>query len=80
MTLEGVFPKDTHDWSLFIKPEELEILLRRHKMDIMEIKGMCVNFSWRPIINALKGIITNESLYECDDTSFFYIGYAKKRM
>ena len=43
-------PIGTHDWNKFIKPEELEKLLRDEKFSMVEIKGLEFN----PILGKWK--------------------------
>lgn len=36
-------PKGTHEWNKFIKPEELVNLVKKHGLNIIEIKGLSLN-------------------------------------
>jgi len=36
-------PVGTHDWRKFVRPSELTAGLRRHRVDVIDVKGMTFN-------------------------------------
>ena len=67
--LAGLAPRGTHDWRLFIKPQELRCLLTQHNMQCGAIRGMLPFWlspwqGWRFRLVRYTGIL--------------YLGYAVK--
>lgn len=60
----GYVPKGTHHWSDFVKPEELETMLRDVGLEVIERRGI----AWRP----------GKGLHLSDDESLNYILSARR--
>jgi 2-polyprenyl-6-hydroxyphenyl methylase/3-demethylubiquinone-9 3-methyltransferase len=66
----------THDWQLFIAPEELRTLLARHGLAIRQLAGLTPRQS---IPRMIGNILQHKSIGEfgiSDDLSVLYFGYA----
>jgi len=73
-------PAHLHDWSLFVKPEELKDVLQSFGIELKESLGLEVKFNW----NLLRVAISSKNakdlpFYIGKDTSVQYIGYAIKK-
>jgi len=68
--LAGLAPRGTHDWRLFIRPQELRCLLTQHSMQFGAIRGML------PVwLSPRQGWCFRLVRY----TGILYLGYAVKR-
>ena len=86
--LTSFMPPNLHDWNAFIKPHELQTLLKRYGLDNREITGL------KPAANPIamtilmrkrkRGVISlyemgsRMSFQQSKDTSILYMGYAIK--
>lgn len=66
-------PPHTHDWRLFITPEELRFLCHQNHMKVVEVHG----FLPRPTVRNFRLTASEFSLGK--STSVSYIGYAIKQ-
>ena len=83
--LTRYFPPATHDWHMFIRPEELAAGLVRHGMDLREVKGMSsavhplhqfwliLRMKWGSL--SLRDYGRRTRLRLSSDTTMNYIGY-----
>ncbi|MFI6681020.1 bifunctional 2-polyprenyl-6-hydroxyphenol methylase/3-demethylubiquinol 3-O-methyltransferase UbiG [Kribbella sp. NPDC050470] len=86
--LTRVVDTELHSWELFIKPTELEEVLRRHRMRLGEITGLGPRSNKAALVwnfaQARRGRISFGQLSrsmdvgEVKDTSVSYMGYAVK--
>jgi 2-polyprenyl-6-hydroxyphenyl methylase/3-demethylubiquinone-9 3-methyltransferase len=87
--LTRFFPPDTHDWSMFIKPDELVESLKKHGIVNREVRGMsCVvnpihqfwlilKLKWGSLTYREYGMRTRLRL--SNDTTMNYIGYGVRK-
>jgi len=68
--LTGLAPRGTHDWHLFIRPQELHRLLTRYGMQYGAVRGMLPIWLW-----PWQGWRFRLVRY----TGILYLGYAVKR-
>jgi len=74
--ITGMMPPHTHDWSLFITPQELTTALQRQNIHVADIKGISPKISFETLNQIMN--LDPEILSISDDTSLQYIGYALK--
>jgi len=74
----GIVPAHTHNWSLFVKPEELEDVLHKVGLQVKEIRGLEVKKNFNLIKAALSRQIHRVDYHIGNDPSVQYIGYAVK--
>jgi 2-polyprenyl-6-hydroxyphenyl methylase/3-demethylubiquinone-9 3-methyltransferase len=84
-----VIPPGTHDWRLFITPEEMKQLIEKHGLkaaDYSEMRGLEPTFEspvdviqklWKSLRTLNLGHIMTE-VNECSDLDMTYMGYAIK--
>ncbi len=82
-------PPNLHVWEMFIKPEELKILLSKNSFDWREHTGTQPNVSTPKMLNFLRKRAKKEWTYadlgknlrliESNDMSILYMGYAIKK-
>lgn len=73
-----VVPPDTHDWRMFITPDELADALRRVGLDLQEIRGLSPA---RGLLGAVRAYLADRTLGAfrlSDDRSVSYLGHARK--
>jgi 2-polyprenyl-6-hydroxyphenyl methylase/3-demethylubiquinone-9 3-methyltransferase len=85
----AMMPPGLHDWSMFIRPEELARLLRQHGLQPCGLSGLKPRASPLRVVRGLRqrkrGVIGHAEAFarmdfsESPDTSISYIGYARKR-
>jgi 2-polyprenyl-6-hydroxyphenyl methylase / 3-demethylubiquinone-9 3-methyltransferase len=83
-----VMPPNIHDWNMFIKPRELQALMKQYGLYQKEIVGLVPGNNPLTIINLLlklrlgkmsfKEVVTHVKLIKSKDTSNLYMGYAMK--
>jgi len=76
----GGFPRYSHDWRLFVKPDELESLLAQHRLAAHEFVGLSPNFAL-PSFSDLGGEGGKVQITGFEQTSsldLIYMGYAVK--
>jgi 2-polyprenyl-6-hydroxyphenyl methylase/3-demethylubiquinone-9 3-methyltransferase len=84
----SMMPPDLHDWSMFVRPDELERSLVKHRLRPEGLRGLKARASpWR-MLRALRdrkrGRLSHVEAFkrldigESDDTSVQYVGYARK--
>jgi len=73
-----VVPRNTHAWSLFITPKEMDKLCTKYNLCLKEVKGICYKKNFKLFSGLLKQRIDAESTYLGKDISVSYIGYAVK--
>jgi 2-polyprenyl-6-hydroxyphenyl methylase/3-demethylubiquinone-9 3-methyltransferase len=86
--LTRFFPPDTHDWRMFIRPEELEQAFGRHGLVNQEVRGLSAPLSplgqfWLILQLKYGGLTYREygrrtRLHLSNDSNMNYIGYAIK--
>jgi 2-polyprenyl-6-hydroxyphenyl methylase/3-demethylubiquinone-9 3-methyltransferase len=59
-------PPGTHDWNRFVRPSELAALLRRHRLQLLDLTGI----TYHPLTDQWS---------LADDLAVNYLGYAVKR-
>ena len=77
----GVIPRGTHDWSLFINPEELKdkLIATGFTTNRSDWKGICGNISILNVLTTRSFTHVIESFYEdVTDLQASYMGYAVK--
>jgi 2-polyprenyl-6-hydroxyphenyl methylase / 3-demethylubiquinone-9 3-methyltransferase len=82
-------PPDFHVWEMFIKPDEMKLLLKQNNFEWREHRGTEPNVSYPKILYYLhkraKGKLTykdlSEKLFliESEDINLIYMGYAIKK-
>jgi 2-polyprenyl-6-hydroxyphenyl methylase/3-demethylubiquinone-9 3-methyltransferase len=76
----GLCPPNTHDWSLYIRPDELTHLLDANALELRELRGLQFSLSPRLIWMVLSGANIEPDQFEVgSDISANYIGYAVKK-
>lgn len=76
----GLCPPNTHDWSLYIRPDELTHLLAQNSFQLRELRGLQFSLSPRLVWMVLSGANIEPDQFEVgDDISANYIGYAVKQ-
>jgi 2-polyprenyl-6-hydroxyphenyl methylase/3-demethylubiquinone-9 3-methyltransferase len=85
LPLTRFFPEKTHDWHMFIRPEELSVRLRRHGVVNHDVRGMSPEVSpiqqfWLILRMKLGGLSyraysLRTKLHLSHDTTMNYIGY-----
>jgi 2-polyprenyl-6-hydroxyphenyl methylase/3-demethylubiquinone-9 3-methyltransferase len=84
----AIMPSRLHEWNMFIKPEEIKLLLLQNHLIWKEHRGIIPDISVLKILHYLhrrvKGELTYEEfgnkfrLVESDNTYVMYMGYAVK--
>lgn len=84
----AIMPPHLHEWKMFIKPEEIKLLLRQNHLTWKEHRGIMPNISvfkiWRYLHRRVKGELTYEEfgkkflMVESNFTNIMYMGYAVK--
>jgi 2-polyprenyl-6-hydroxyphenyl methylase/3-demethylubiquinone-9 3-methyltransferase len=84
----AIMPPHLHEWEMFIKPEEIKLLLRQNHLAWKEHIGIMPNRSvlkiWRYLHLRVKGKLTYEEfgqkfqMAESSFTNVMYMGYAVK--
>ena len=82
----AIMPPHLHEWEMFIKPEEMKLLLHQNQMIWQEHIGIMPNISvlkiWRYLHLRVKGDLTYEEfgkkfqMVESSLTNVMYMGYA----
>jgi 2-polyprenyl-6-hydroxyphenyl methylase/3-demethylubiquinone-9 3-methyltransferase len=82
----SIMPPHLHEWNMFIKPEEIKLLLRQNHLTWKEHKGIMPDISvlriWRFLHLRAKGKLNYEefgkkfNMIESSFTNVMYMGYA----
>ena len=85
----AIMPPNLHVWEMFIKPEEMRILLQANHIEWKEHRGAKPNISFLPMLHYLhkraSGALTYEEfgnkflMVECSSLRNMYIGYGIKK-
>jgi 2-polyprenyl-6-hydroxyphenyl methylase/3-demethylubiquinone-9 3-methyltransferase len=86
----SIMPPHLHEWEMFIKPEEIKLLLRQNQLQWKEHVGIMPDTSvlkiWRYLHLRAKGELTYEEfgqkflMVESSFTNVMYMGYAVKSL
>eukprot|EP01080_Neovahlkampfia_damariscottae_P011635 gene11635-4876_t len=68
----GIIPKNTHDYRLFVKPNELKQLFEEFQFDILDIKGVVFKIGFN---ENFYPMVYNSTLNE--NIQHVYLGYAQ---
>lgn len=84
----AIMPSHLHEWGMFIKPEEIKLLLLNNHLTWQEHRGIMPNISvlkiWRYLHRRVRGKLTYEEfgkkfqMVESNFTNVMYMGYAIK--
>jgi 2-polyprenyl-6-hydroxyphenyl methylase/3-demethylubiquinone-9 3-methyltransferase len=84
----ALMPPHLHDWSMFIRPAELERMLQHHGLQPAGLKGLKPRANPLRVLRALRrrrrGLLSYAEAFErmdlgeSSDLSISYIGYARK--
>ncbi len=75
----GICPPNTHDWSLYIRPDELRFLLERNGLSLGELRGLQISVTPQLAWTVVRGgNIEPHQFTIGDDISANYIGFAVK--
>jgi 2-polyprenyl-6-hydroxyphenyl methylase / 3-demethylubiquinone-9 3-methyltransferase len=84
----AIMPPNIHVWEMFIKPQEMKVLLKENRLIWKEHKGLKPSISYLRMLNILReralGKLTYEEfgekflMVESASTQIIYMGYALK--
>lgn len=76
----GICPPNTHDWALYITPDELRDIFAENNLQIQEIKGLQISISPSFVWKMLTfDTFDPKDVFIGDDTDANYIGFAVKQ-
>ena len=69
----NIIPKNTHDYRLFVTPNELKTLFKEFKFNVLEIKGVDFSIGFN---ENYRPMVYNSTLI--DNVKHLFLGYARK--
>jgi len=76
----GIVPPHTHDWKLFVTPEEITELFAKEKIETKEFYGMQIKLSFVNVLKKVKLSSVLDSFVLGNNVQMNFIGYAVKNV